>query len=127
MESAAEDYGTDMKTAMDDLRNAEADAIEAWVNFFNRQQSGGSSGSVGNGGGGGGGNGNNNNSGPTIFDLRRTLAEKIREVYKDPALAESRITRAKEASQNFSWDRRAQAVHEFVRQVAGKSRALLAA
>ncbi len=47
----------------------------------------------------------------------RSLAEAIDSVYRNPDLAKSRIAEAKQAAQNFSWNRRAETIRHFLEQV----------
>ena len=47
----------------------------------------------------------------------RSLAEAINSVYRNPDLAKSRIAKAKQAAQNFSWNRRAEIIRRFLEEV----------
>ncbi len=47
----------------------------------------------------------------------RSLAESIQSVYRNPALAEARITEAKRAALNYSWDCRAQIIRSFLDRI----------
>jgi glycosyltransferase involved in cell wall biosynthesis len=51
----------------------------------------------------------------------RSLAEAIQSVYRNPELARSRTTQAREAAQQYSWACRAQVISNFLEQVRDKT------
>jgi glycosyltransferase involved in cell wall biosynthesis len=50
----------------------------------------------------------------------KSLATAIQSVYEKPELAKARISEARMAAVNFSWDRRAETIHQFLEQITGK-------